>query len=178
MEMQNRQKLVTQLETQIEEYQTRLKETPVREQQLADLTRDYDMSRANYDSLLAKRNQSELATSLEKRQQGEQFRIIDPPSFPMKPYKPNRLLFGLGGLLAGIFVGVAAIALSEILDGHIFHESDFKKLVSAPVLAEIPPLPTRLETVQQRRRLRYEWIGATAMSIVMVGGFLITLLHG
>jgi succinoglycan biosynthesis transport protein ExoP len=178
MEMQNRQKLVTRLEAQIEEYQTRLKETPVREQQLADLTRDYDMSRANYDSLLAKRNQSGLATSLEKRQQGEQFRIIDPPSFPMKPYKPNRLLFGLGGLLAGIFIGIAAIAVSEILDGRIFHESDFKKLVSAPVLAEIPPLPTPLETVQRRKRLRYEWMGATAMFGVMVGGFLITLLHG
>lgn len=178
MEMQNRQKLASQLEAQIEEYQTRLKETPVREQQLADLTRDYDMSRANYDSLLAKRNQSELATSLEKRQQGEQFRIIDPPSFPMKPYKPNRLLFGLGGLLTGMFLGIAAIAASELLDGRIFHESDFNKLVSAPVLAEIPPLPTPLETVQQHRRLRYEWMGATAMFLVMAGGFVVTLLHG
>jgi polysaccharide biosynthesis transport protein len=178
MEMQNRQKLATQLEAQIEEYQSRLKETPVREQQLSDLTRDYDMSRGNYDSLLAKRNQSELATSLEKRQQGEQFRIIDPPSFPMKPYKPDRLLFGLGGLMAGIFVGITAIAVSEIADGRIFHESDFKKLVSAPVLAEIPPLPTPLETIQQRKRLRYEWMGATAMFVVMVGGFVITLLHG
>ncbi len=178
MEMKNRQKLVSELETQIAEYQARLKETPVREEQLADLTRDYDMSRSNYDSLLAKRNQSELATSLEKRQQGEQFRIIDPPSFPFKPYKPDRLMFGFGGLLAGIFIGIAVIGLSELFDGHIFHESDFKSLVSAPVLAEIPPLPTQLETIQQRRRLRHEWIGATAMLLVMVTGFVLTLLRG
>ena len=178
MELENRQKLVSQLEAQIQQYQTRLNETPVREQQLADLTRDYEQSLANYNSLLSKRNQSELATSLEKRQQGEQFRIIDPPGFPLKPYKPDRLLFALGGLLAGIFVGVTATAGIELIDGRVFHEADFKELVNAPVLTEIPPLPTALETVRQHRRLRFEWIGAIAMLLVMASGFAFTVYRG
>lgn len=178
MELENRQKLVSQLEAQIQEYQTRLNETPVREQQLADLTRDYDQSLANYNSLLGKRNQSELATSLEKRQQGEQFRIIDPPGFPLKPYKPDRMLFALGGLFAGIFFGVTATATVELIDGRVFHEADFKEFVNAPVLTEIPPLPTQLETVHLHRRLRLEWIGAIAMLMVMASGFAFTAYHG
>lgn len=178
MELENRQKLVSQLETQIQEYQTRLNETPIREQQLADLTRDYDQSLANYNSLLSKRNQSELATSLEKRQQGEQFRIIDPPSLPLKPYQPDRVLFALGGLVAGIFVGVTATAAVELLDGRVFHESDFKNIVSAPVLAEIPPLPTSLETMQRRRQRRFEWAGALIMLLVMASGFAFTVFRG
>jgi polysaccharide biosynthesis transport protein len=178
MELENRQKIVSQLETQIQEYQNRLNETPVREQQLADLTRDYDQSLANYNSLLSKRNQSELATSLEKRQQGEQFRIIDPPGFPLKPYKPDRMLFALGGLLAGIFFGVIGTAAMELIDGRVFHESDFKELVNAPVLTEIPPLPSALETVRQHRRLRLEWMAATAMLMVMASGFALTLYRG
>ena len=178
MELENRQKLVTQLEAQIQQYQARLNETPIKEQQLADLTRDYDQSLANYNSLLSKRNQSELATSLEKRQQGEQFRIIDPPSLPLKPYQPDRILFALGGLLAGIFVAVTATAAVELLDGRVFHESDFKDLVNAPVLTEIPPLPTALENVSRIRRLRLEGAGALVILLVMAGGFAVTVLRG
>jgi uncharacterized protein involved in exopolysaccharide biosynthesis len=178
MELENRQKLVSQLEAQIQEYQARLNATPIREQQLADLTRDYDQSLANYNSLLSKRNQSELATSLEKRQQGEQFRIIDPPSLPLKPYQPDRILFALGGLLAGIFVGITATAAWELFDGRVFHESDFKELVNAPVLTEIPPLPTALENVSRLRRLRLEWAGALIMLLVMAGGFAFTVYRG
>ena len=89
------------LQTQIAEYQGRLNLTPIREQQLADLTRDYEQSKANYDSLLKKQMQSQLATNLEKRQQGKGFRIIDPPSFAHKPYSPDRVKFSLLGLYRG-----------------------------------------------------------------------------
>ena len=69
----------------------------MREQQLSDLTRGYEQSKANYDSLLKKKNESAMATSMELLQQGERFRIIDPPSLPVKPEFPNRLKFcGIG----------------------------------------------------------------------------------
>jgi succinoglycan biosynthesis transport protein ExoP len=178
MDIQNREKLITRLEAQIQEYQERLNEAPVREQQLADLTRDYDQSRANYDSLLAKRNQSELATSLEKRQQGEQFRIIDPPSFPAKPYKPDRMLFGFAGLFAGVFVSLTVVLGAELVDGRIYDESDFEKLVNAPVLTEIPPLPTAVEIIRQRRQLRLQWAGGITMLLLMAASFLYTYHHG
>ncbi len=90
------------LQTQIAEYQSRLNTTPIREQQLTDLTRDYEQSKANYDSLLKKQMQSQLATNLEKRQQGKGFRIIDPPSLAHKPYSPDRVKFSLLGLVSGI----------------------------------------------------------------------------
>ncbi len=81
-EIEDSRRELQRVDEQIAGYQSRLNETPIREQQLADLTRDYDQSKANYDSLLKKQMQSQLATNLEKRQQGEQFRIIDPPSLP------------------------------------------------------------------------------------------------
>src|SRR5436305_4517923 len=79
LEVQNDQASIKDLQARISEYQGRLNMTPVREQQLSDLTRDYEQSKANYDSLLKKQMQSQLSTNLEKRQQGQQFRIIDPP---------------------------------------------------------------------------------------------------
>jgi succinoglycan biosynthesis transport protein ExoP len=79
------------LQAKVTDYQARLNQEPVREQQLSDLTRGYDQSKANYDELLKKKNESAMATSMELLQQGERFRIIDPPSLPMKPDFPNRL---------------------------------------------------------------------------------------
>jgi uncharacterized protein involved in exopolysaccharide biosynthesis len=96
----------------------------------------------------------------------------------LKPYQPDRILFALGGLLAGIFVGVTATAAAEIFDGRVFHEADFKELVDAPVLTEIPPLPTALESVSRLRRHRLEWAGALIMFLVMAGGFAFTVYRG
>lgn len=76
-----------QIESRIAEYQGRLNMTPVREEQLADILRDYDLSKKNYDDLLGKKTQSELATSLEIRQQGAQFRLIDPPQLAHEAFR-------------------------------------------------------------------------------------------
>ena len=90
--------------------------TPVREEQLADILRDYDLSKKNYDDLLGKKTQSELATSLEIRQQGAQFRLIDPPSLPVKPSGADHMKISLGGLAAGLALGVALAFLLETKD--------------------------------------------------------------
>src|SRR5581483_8604273 len=87
-EIANRRREIKSMEAEIETYQKKLNLAPAREQELAAITRDHEQSRAYYESLLAKKNQSEMATNLEKRQQGEQFRMIDPPSFPQQPYFP------------------------------------------------------------------------------------------
>ena len=140
IEIANRQRAISDLQGRIADYQSRLNRTPVREQELTDLTRDYDQSRTYYESLLAKRNQSELATNLEKRQQSEHFRIIDPPSLPTKPYSPNRFKLSLIGLVAGLMLGVVAAVGAEMMDDRIYDEKEFKKLIPVELIIEVPPL--------------------------------------
>jgi succinoglycan biosynthesis transport protein ExoP len=101
LEIQNYQQREKKIESDITTYQARLNLTPETEQELADISRGYEESKANYDSLLQKQNQSQLATSLEQRQQGEQFRILDPPSLPARPSAPNHLLISIAGLMLG-----------------------------------------------------------------------------
>jgi len=140
LEIANRQETIQALKAKINEYQARLNQTPVREQQVADLSRDYEQSKANYESLLAKKNQSELATNLEKRQETEHFRILDPPSLPTKPYSPNRFKLACIGLAAGLVLGAASVAVAELTDDRIYSEKEMKKLLPADVLTEIPRL--------------------------------------
>src|SRR5580704_12602364 len=93
VEIANREHTIAALKTKMDEYQGRLNQEPIREQQLADLTRGYDQSKANYDDLLKKKNESAMATVMVVQQRGERFQVIDPASFPQKPEFPNRLKF-------------------------------------------------------------------------------------
>jgi len=159
----NREQDVKKLEKQIEDYQGRLNFMPIREQQLAAIARDHDQSRANYESLLTKKLQSEMATDLEKRRQGELFRIIDPPNLPQKPYWPNPLQLSLLGLATGAVLGLGITVLMEMVDQRIYRREDLRDLVPAPVLVGIPPLWTAGEQRKQSWHRRLETVAATVL---------------
>jgi len=82
-----------------------------------------------------------MATNLEKTQQGEHFRVLDPPSVPSKPFSPRRLKLALMGLAVGIVVGGVVAGGTELTDGRIYNEKEIGKIVSVEILAEIPSLP-------------------------------------
>lgn len=161
-EIRDRQSHIASLQAEMRAVQARLRNTPVREQQLAELTRDYDQSRTYYESLLAKRNQSQLAGSLEKQQQGQQFRILDPPSLPAAPYYPDRFKFSMAGLLLGAVAGGLAGYARELLDDHIHSTSQVENLCPAPILAAIPHA-AEPESWPARLRVGGEIAGATAL---------------
>ena len=140
LEIANDKEQAEKTRKQIEEVRARLSITPVREQQLAEVTRNYENSREHYQSLLQKELESELATNLEKRQEGEQFRIIDPPSLPDKPYKPNRPLIILGGWLLGLCLGVGAVGWQEVMDTSLRSDEDLRKQLRVTILGRIPVL--------------------------------------
>ena len=90
--------------------QSRVQKLPIREQQLAAITRDYDTCKANYKSLLDKKLAADVATNMERWQKAERFVMLDQARVPEKPVRPRRvLLTGLGSLLS--FLGAAMLAL-------------------------------------------------------------------
>ena len=140
LEIQNYQQREKKIESDIATYQARLNSTPATEQELADISRGYEESKSNYNSLLQKRNQSQLATNLEQRQQGEQFRTLDPPSLPNRPSSPNHLLISIGGLMLGFAVGASLTAFLELTNVRIRQEKDLEDVVAVKVLIGIPHL--------------------------------------
>jgi len=166
------------IQSELSEYQARLNGTPQTEQELADISRGYEESQLNYNSLLQKQNQSQLATSLEQRQQGQQFRIIDPSSLPYKPSAPNRALVSLGGLVLGLAVGAALAALLELTDARVRHEKDLQGLVPARVLVGIPRLSTPEEDARLVRRLWLDRAAVTAVVVFIVLGNAYSLYKG
>ncbi|MFZ3334308.1 MAG: GNVR domain-containing protein [Candidatus Acidiferrales bacterium] len=178
LEIQNYTKRQKELESQIAAYQARLNMTPETEQQLADISRGYEESKSNYKSLLEKQNQSQLATSLEQRQQGEQFSIIDPPSLPDKPSSPNHILVSLGGLVVGTIIGFGLALLMELADVRVRQEKDLERHVRAHVLVGIPHLNAPGEDRLRARARRMEIAAAVGMVILIVAGNLYSFYKG
>jgi polysaccharide biosynthesis transport protein len=178
LEIANREAEIKDEQGRVNQYQARLNMAPVMEQQFADVTRDYEQSKTDYESLLAKKNQSEMSTDLEKTQQGEHFRMLDPPNLPVKPYKPNRLLLCGAGLAVGIVLGGGFAFSQEKLSGKIYSEREIKKLIPYEVIAEIPTIESPEEQSSHRRST---WL-AGAAAVIIVGfilfGSAVTYLYG
>ena len=135
LEIENLLRDEKQLKASLAQYQSRLNLTPVREQQLLGLTRDYDLMKKDYEDLVSKEMQSQLATSLEKNQGGRQFRLVDPPSLPVVPASPNRLKLNLGGLAGGAAFGLLLAFLMEMRDRSFHTESELSASLLPPSLS-------------------------------------------
>ena len=178
VEISNREHDIATLKAKIDDYQARLNQEPIREQQLADLTRGYDQSKANYDDLLKKKNESQMATSMELLQQGERFRVLDAPSFPEKPEFPNRLKFCGIGLGVGIALGVFVAGGLEMLDRRVYNEQELKTLIPVAILAEIPEVTNSTDEKRARRRLWLGWATAALVFCVILAGSAFSYLRG
>ena len=178
LEISNRQHAVDSLQAKIGDYQGRLNSTPVREQELADLTRDDDQLKAYYDQLQAKKNQAGLAANFSREQQDDRFTIQDPPTRPTKPYSPNRFKLSCMGLFAGLAMGLVVAGGAEFLDDRIYDEDNFKQMIPAEVLVEIPALHTPLEEHDQKRWQKLSLSGMGIIGIIVAIGTAISFLRG
>ena len=129
-----------ELKQQVAYYQRRIEETPRREQELILLTRDYDLLKTNYQSLMDKKIQAQMAENLERKQQGEQFKILDPARLPEKPIKPDRDKILLIGAFIGLAMGLGLAWFRESVDQSFHTVSEVEDYLEIPVLAMIPNL--------------------------------------
>jgi hypothetical protein len=135
-EIESRRAEQGRIERDIAELQGRLTNVPMREQEMQQITRDYDITRLNYHSLLEKQLSAEMSTDMERRQKSERFTIIDPAHVPERPSKPNRLFFGgVGSLFFFAMTVLSAIGL-EMRKDNLLGEWELPENV--PVLARVP----------------------------------------
>jgi uncharacterized protein involved in exopolysaccharide biosynthesis len=149
-------------------YQARLEMVPARETELTELTRDYTTLQEIYNGLLAKTEAARVALNIERGQIGEQFKLLDPARIPEKPFTPNRQLIDLVGAGVGLLVGLALVGVQEYRDTSFKAEEDVIRLLSLPVLARIPLMPSVGDDVRASKRRMV--VSAAAVAMIVVGG--------
>ncbi len=160
------------IQAQIRLYQGRIQSTPMIEAKMKDLTRDHQTAQDFYDSLQAKMNQSQMATDLERRQEGEQFRVMDDANLPDAPTFPNRTVFAAGGLVLGLGLGLLLVSLLEYRDKSLRSERDVWAFTKLPTLATIALVPEANGAKSRGllgRRHRHEAISSTSKSLANAG---------
>lgn len=168
-ELRNRTARQNELEARIRSLQGRLDLLPSVEQQFSEINRDYLTSKANYESLLQKKNSSAMAAEMERHAKGEQFRILDPASYPEKPFKPNLLQLNLMGLMGGLAVGCALGMLFEMKDPSLHSDKDIAFLVPVRVLGTMPVIMTPTTFAAEKRKKKMGYAAGAAAAVVAVG---------
>lgn len=177
VEIGNRQRDIASLQARIATYQSRLNAMPSSQEQLADLTRGYEQSQANYNDLLKKENDSAMATSMEQMQQGERFSVLDPASLPLKPDFPNRLKFCAAGVGFGLVLGLLVAGGLEFLDDRLHNDDQIEELLPVAVISEIPEAVGPGDLRRNRRKAMMGWAFAAFVFVVILAGSAISALH-
>lgn len=139
-ELRKIQSDISKLEQQMKIYQQRVDDTPKRELELQSLRRDYSNIQDVYNSLLDRKLEAELSVNMEKKQKGEQFRILDHARLPEKPITPNVKMLFLMSIAAGLGIGAGFIFLLEMFNTTIRWEEEIEEDFGLKIIAAIPPL--------------------------------------
>jgi polysaccharide chain length determinant protein (PEP-CTERM system associated) len=168
---------IQNLQKQMADYETRVENTPKREQELLSLRRDYENMQELYNSLLNRRLEAELAANMERKQKGEQFRIVDPASLPQRPSDPDMKKVFLMFVAAGLGIGGGLIFLQQLLDNSLTSLEEIESVSQLKVVATIPPILND----RDKRINKWNWVfslGCLSFSILLLGTFALFTIKG
>ena len=140
------------IEEEMAKYNQRIQSTPGVEQEMLAITRTNSDLTKQHEELKTKLEAAKLAGSLESRQKGAQFEIIDPANYPLEPSPPGRLLILLIGIGISIAAGIAAAVAVNLLNQRVWTHHEIERALDAPVLVEIPSIVTPADLRNNRIR--------------------------
>lgn len=163
-----------QVRQDIVKYQARVENAPRNEAVLSTLTRDYDNLAKNYQSLLNKKLEAEMAEKLEHERQGEQFTIVDRAIPPRIPFQPNMTQIFAAGSAIGFIIGCALAISLDLFRPRFRSEEELAAAFNIPVLAAIPRLISE-EATRKARRIKRLLLGS-GVAVVALATVLIVFL--
>ena len=165
------------LKDAIASYQARIENVPRREQEFRELARDYDSTRELYQSLLKRYEEAQLAESMEQRQKGEQFRVLDTAIPRLEPAAPNRVQLLVIAVLGSLGLAVGAVMLAERIDTSFHTVDELRTFSTLPVLASIPLIITPSDSRRRHWHIRLA-ASAACIALALIVGAAYFAAHG
>jgi len=162
----------------LQDYAARLERTPEMEPDYLFLTRDRDTSGQKYQDIRSRLLEAKVSEGLEVQRKGERFSLIDPPSLPEKPDKPNRSAIVLLGVILALAAGIGSGAAAESLDHSIRTPAQLTRLTQLSPLAVIPFMPNEQDlsrAIKRRHLLQGAGVGALVTILLLLHAFVMPL---
>ena len=167
---------VARISEQVQDVQTRINDTPRVVEELAALDREYKHLYESYQDFSSKRLEAGVSANMERRQKGEQVRVLESAVPPPEASSPNRLLIVALGLMMGLAVGGGLAILTESTDSSFHGARDLQAVLKIPVLGAVPSIlldGDRRALRRQRMRLTAATITVTLLVLIgSAGGYL------
>jgi uncharacterized protein involved in exopolysaccharide biosynthesis len=106
------------------------------------MSRDYIAAQTNYQTLLQKQQDAQMAAALEQHNGGESFRILDPADRPSHPFAPNLPLIDGVGMLSALFLGILLAFVADMRDATIHDSTELIRYLDIPLITAIPKIST------------------------------------
>ena len=162
---------IARLHTAVDELQAQLANTPGVAEVLDGLEREYRHLFDSYQDFSNRQLEAMVQAQLERRQLGEQFRVLEAAFVAPEVASPNRLLIMVLGFMFAIALGVGVGIMRESVDLSLHSARQLQTAISIPVLAAIPTILLEADLVALRRsRIKTSLGAAFAICFVLVGG--------
>lgn len=159
------------LRSKEEELLQLLGEAPGVAEQLYGLDRQYQHLFQSYQDFSNRRHQASVQADLERRQLGEQFRVLEQAFIATEASSPNRVVIILVGVLFGLAMGGAAGIVMEAADPTVHDARQLQASLNIPVLATIPEIWLESDRLRKRRStFRQSFATAALVVLALVGG--------
>lgn len=132
------------------------------------LARDMNVNENIYNMLLQKLETAKITQRLETSKEGTRYTILDPPRFPLKPVKPQKILVIIMGLFLGLAAGVGLVFGSEFIDQSILDIEEAKHILQLPILGAISRITTKEEIEQETKKRKTILISGIGVSFVLI----------
>jgi len=169
-EMERLQSEQNRIQSEIAAYEGKIAAAPLLEQQVVELTRDYDISKQHYHSLLDSTFNIGMAADLEQKEKAERFTVLDSAQVPQKPVKPRRkLMMVLSGLVA-LGLSVFGAFVKDTMNPAVKTEMELKSLlpVGIRILGQIPRIQITSDVRRQRLSAVFAFVVCVVLCIALI----------
>ncbi len=178
-DLEIRRKEKVWIESEIAKYSRRIEDTPNAEQAIADVVRQNDDLKKQYEGLKSKLAEARLSESLESKQKGTQFFVVDPANYPLSPDKPNKLAVFFGGSILSLLFSIAVAAVVDVSRQRIWTQSEIEAFWGVPVLVEIPSIVTDTDLAAEKKRgMAFAFTALFASGLYSAAMYVLYLKHG
>ncbi|WP_290871843.1 XrtA system polysaccharide chain length determinant [Aquabacterium sp.] len=163
-------------QAQLDQARSMAGKAPAVEAELAQLNRDYDIVRKNYEQLVARRESASLGVKIDQTTKAAEFRVVEPPRVSDSATKPSRLMIALLGFIAAIGGGfAAAFGLSQVLPT-VQTTRQLSELTGRPTLGSVAMVSTPADLEDAQKQLRLFMAVSTLFILANIGWIVVVKL--